>query len=317
MSDSFIQTVKGRVMVGALGLFLPHEHLFTDLSGPLTPGYGQGNPDRVAEVMRPYLEAAQAHGVTALAECTGLGVGRNVAVLRRLADSTPIHIIAPTGVYKQGFIPPDLLSMSAEALADLFIRDLLEGMDGTPARAGFIKVALSDDGPTPREVRNLRAAALASRRTGAVIASHTIGGAAARREIDILRDAGHDLHRFIWVHAHTEPDTAVHIEAARQGVWLEFDAVGAESWHPQAALLESVLAVIEAGYAGNLLLSHDAGWYDPSQPDGQPKPGGIRGYTALVDDFIPALKARGVDDALIHQMTVTNPAAALAWHPVG
>lgn len=316
MSDLSIQTVKGRVPVDSLGLFLPHEHLFTDLSGPLTPGYGQGDPDRVAEVMRPYLEAAQARGVTALAECTGLGVGRNIAVLRRLAAITPIHIIAPTGVYKQGFIPPDLLDISVEALADLFTRDLLDGIDGTSSRAGFIKVALSDDGPLPREVRNLKAAVLASRRTGAIIASHTIGGAAARREIEVLRDAGHDLHRFIWVHAHTEPDTAVHIEAARQGVWLEFDAVGAESWHPQAALLEAVLALIEAGYADNLLLSHDAGWYDPSQADGQPKPGGIRGYTALVDDFIPALKARGVSDALIRQMTITNPAEALAWHPV-
>lgn len=313
MSDSFIQTVKGSVPIDSLGLFLPHEHLFTDLRGPLTPGYGRGDPERVAEVMRPHLEAAQARGVTALAECTGLGVGRNVAVLRRLAEITPIHIIAPTGVYKEGFIPPELLDISAEALADLFIRDLLEGMDGAPARAGFIKVALSDDGPTPREARNLRAAALASRRTGAVIASHTIGGAAMLRELAVLDDAGHDLSRFIWVHAHTEPDTALHIEVARQGVWLEFDAVGAVDWHPQAALLESVLALIEAGCVENLLLSHDAGWYDPGQPDGQPRPGGIRGYTTLVDDFIPALKARGVTDALIHQMTVTNPARALAW----
>ncbi len=317
MTDSFIQTVKGSVPVAALGLFLPHEHLFTDLRGPLTPGYGQGDPERVAAVMRPYLEAAQAAGVTALAECTGLGVGRNVAVLRRLAEITPIHIIAPTGVYKEGFIPPELLDVSAEALADLFTRDLLEGIEGTPARAGFIKVAVSDDGPTEREVRNLRAAALASRRTGAVVASHTIGGAAARREIAVLADAGHDLSRFIWVHAHSEPDTAVHVEAAQRGAWLEFDAVGAVAWHPQDKLLEAVLALIEADYVGNLLLSHDAGWYDPGQPDGQPKPNGIRGYTALVDAFIPALKARGVSDALIRQMTVTNPARAFAWNPPG
>lgn len=315
MQDGFIQTIKGAIPVESLGLILPHEHLFTDLRGPLTPGYGMGSPETVAAVMRPYLEAAQARGVTALAECTGLGVGRNVAVLRHLADITPIHIIAPTGVYKEGFIPPELLNVGVETLANQWIRDLTVGMDGTPARAGFIKVALSDNGPTPREIRNLKAAALASRRTGAVVASHTIGGAAARREIEALAEAGHDLSRFIWVHAHTEPDTAIHIEAAQRGVWLEFDAVGAVNWHPQAALLEAVLALTEAGYVDNLLLSHDAGWYDPSQPDGQPKPNGIRGYTALTDDFIPALKTRGVSDAVIHRMTVVNPAKALAWRP--
>ncbi|MFN8451052.1 MAG: esterase [Anaerolineae bacterium] len=312
MSDQVIQTVKGAVPVDSLGLFLPHEHLFTDLRGPLTIGYGKGNPDQVVEVMRPYLEAAQARGVTALAECTGLGVGRNVAVLRRLADITPIHIIAPTGVYKQGFIPPDLLNMSAEALADLFVRDLLEGMDGTDSRAGSSRSrsATTDRAAKPAICARRRSPADGRARWSP---SHTIGGAAALREFAILEDAGHDLSRFIWVHAHTEPDTAQHVEAARRGVWLEFDAVGAESWHPQAALLRSVLALIEAGYVDNLLLSHDAGWYDPGQVDGQPQPNGIRGYTALVDDFIPALRSRGVDDATIHRITVINPARAFAW----
>ncbi|MFN8563714.1 MAG: hypothetical protein U0703_19330 [Anaerolineae bacterium] len=66
----------------------------------------------------------------------------------------------------------------------------------------------------------------------------------------MLEDAGHDLSRFIWVHAHTEPDTAQHVEAARRGVWLEFDAVGAESWHPQAALLEIRAGVDRGGVRG-------------------------------------------------------------------
>jgi phosphotriesterase-related protein len=131
--------------------------------------------------------------------------------------------------------------------------------------------------------------------------------------MDILEAAGHDLARFIWVHAHTEPDTRIHVEAAQRGAYVEFDAIGAEQWHPQPALLEAVLALIEAGYAEHILLSHDAGWYDPAQPDGHPKPDGIRGYTALVEQFIPALRARGVDDETLHTLTVTNPANAFAF----
>ena len=130
--------------------------------------------------------------------------------------------------------------------------------------------------------------------------------------MDILESAGHDLRRFIWVHAHTEPDTSIHAEAAHRGAYVEFDAIGAEHWHPQPGLLESVLALLDAGYEEHILLSHDAGWYDPAQPDGQPKPNGIRGYTALVEQFVPALRARGVDDDTVHLLTVTNPARAFA-----
>lgn len=205
-----------------------------------------------------------------------------------------------------------MLDLSVEALAELWVRELNVGMDGTDSRAGFIKVALSDEGPTDIEIRNLQAAALASRQTGAVVASHTIGENAIRREIDILERAGHDLKRFIWVHAHTVQDTAVHIDAAKRGAWIEFDAVGNDNWISQQVLLDRVVALIEAGYAAQLLLSHDAGWYDPAQPDGIPQPDGIKGYTALFDRFIPAMRERGVTESLIDQMTITNPALAFA-----
>jgi phosphotriesterase-related protein len=312
MIPGIIQTVKGNIPADLLGLILPHEHLFVDLRGPLAPGYAQADLEVVVRVIQPYLAAIEAAGVTAFVDCAPVGVGRNVAVLRRLAESTPIHIIAPTGRYREGLIPTELIGLSAAELAEIWFRELTEGMEGTDSRAGFIKIAMSDDGPTPLEITSLKAAVLASRRTGAVVASHTIGGAVARREMDILEAEGHDMRRFIWVHAHTEPNTAIHIEAARRGVWVEFDAIGAEQWHPQAALLDSVVALLDAGDVDNMLLSHDAGWYDPAQPDGHPQPGGIRGYTALFEYFSPALRARGVDDAMLHTLTVTNPARAYA-----
>lgn len=310
MNHGQIQTVTGPVAVEALGLILPHEHLFTDLRGPLAPGYACADPERVAQVMSPYLAAAHAAGVTALVECSTVGVGRNVAVLRRLAEASPLYLIAPTGVYREAFIPPSLREMDAQALAERWIGELTEGIEGSDVRAGFIKLAVSDDGPTPLEVRNLRAAAQASLQTGAVIASHTVSGSLARRQMDILEAEGLDLRRFIWVHANLEPDRACHLEAARRGAYVEFDAVGA-AWQPQAALVEYVVALVEAGGTAHILLSHDAGWYDPASPDGQPE-GGIRGYTALVEEFLPALRARGVTDELWHLITVVNPARAFS-----
>ena len=311
MISRWVQTVKGAVAVEDLGLILPHEHLFTDLRGPLASDYARSEPESVAQVMEPYLAAAYAVGVTALVECSTVGVGRNVTVLGHLADVTPVHLIVPTGVYREAFTPPSLRELSAQALAEMWVCDLTEGIEGTEVRAGFIKIAMSDEGPTPLEMRNLKAAALASRQTGAAVASHTASGVVARREMEILESAGLDPGNFIWAHANLEPDPAVHLEAARRGAYVEFDAVGAE-WQSQSALVDYTVALIEAGYAENILLSHDAGWYDPSRPDGRPE-GGIRGYTALVEEFIPALRAHNVPDDLIHLITVTNPAHAFAF----
>lgn len=312
MSSGWLQTVKGPVSIDQLGLILPHEHLFTDLRGPAVPDYAQGDPDDVARALSANMAAAYTNGTTALVECSTVGVGRNVAILQRLAEETPMHLIAPTGVYRDAFVPAPMRDMSAEAISDLWLRDLVEGIDGTRVRAGFIKIAMSDDGPTPLEVRNLKAAARASKQTGAIIGSHTIGGAVVRREIDILEAEGLDLRRFIWIHAQSEPDTAIQFEVARRSAYLEYDAIGAAG-QSQSAMRDYSLALVEAGYAEQILLSHDAGWYQPGRPGGIPENGTLRGYTALMTDFIPALRIAGMTPETIHLLTVTNPARAFAF----
>src|SRR5215510_9611240 len=116
-----IQTIKGSIEIDSLGLILPHEHLFTDLRGPLIPGYAQAEPADVTRVVEPFLSEASAAGVTALVECSTLGVGRNLRVLQALAEASPIRIIAPTGVYRDAFIPPSLRETSESDLAKFWI----------------------------------------------------------------------------------------------------------------------------------------------------------------------------------------------------
>jgi phosphotriesterase-related protein len=308
VGSGWIQTINGPVSVESLGLSLPHEHLFTDLRGPGAPGYAEADSDDVVRAMSPYLAEASDVGVTLLVECTPPGVGRNIGMLRRLAETTPIHIVAATGAYREAFLTAAIRDMPLEAVVHLWTGELTEGIEGTSSRAGFIKLAVSDDGITALEARNLRAAALTSQRTGAVIASHTRGGKLAHEEMDLLEAAGLTLERFIWVHAQNEPDHAVHAEVARRGAWVELDAIGAEG--RLEIHLEATLALLEAGYVDHILLSHDAGWYQPGQPGGLPFSQGRRGYTALVDQFLPALRARGVTEEMVRRLTVTNPARA-------
>ena len=306
-----IHTIKGRVEIDSLGLILPHEHLFTDLRGPRVSDYARGEPSAVVEVVEPHLAEASKAGVTALVECSTVGVGRNLTVLRRLAEVTSIHIIAPTGVYRDAYIPESLREISEHDLAELWTTELTEGIDGTSIRAGFIKLAMSDDGPTTLEIRNLKAAVEASQNTDAVIASHTIGGKVARKEMDVLEEAGLDLHRFIWIHAQTEQDVSILEEAARRGVYVELDSVGAPH-QSQSELLETTIALIKAGFTDHLLLSHDAGWYNPARPDGLPEEG-FRGYTALARDFIPGLLKRGITEEQVRIITVNNPVNAFSF----
>jgi phosphotriesterase-related protein len=61
-----------------------------------------------------------------------------------------------------------------------------------------------------------------------------------------------------------------------------------------------------------LLLSHDAGWYSTGSPNGLPEVG-YRGYTALVENFIPELLKNGVTEEQLHLITVKNPAKAFAF----
>lgn len=306
-----IHTVKGPIEIDALGLILPHEHLFTDLRAPQVADYAKSEPSTVIKVVEPYLAEASATGVTALVECSTVGVGRNLPVLRSLADITSIHIIAPTGLYRDAYIPESLHEISEHDLAELWTTELTEGIEGTSIRAGFIKLAMSDDGPTALEIRNLKAAVKASQNTGAVIASHTIGGKVARKEMDVLEEAGLDLHRFIWIHAQTEPDISILEDAARRGAYVELDSVGAP-YQSQTELLETTIALIDAGFIDHLLLSHDAGWYNPARADGLPDDG-YRGYTALTKDFIPALLKRGINEEQVRLITVNNPAKAFAF----
>jgi phosphotriesterase-related protein len=308
-----INTVLKTIPARELGLTLPHEHLFTDLRGPHVRGYGQADPSHVLSVMSPYLEEISKIGVTGLVECSTNGVGRNPEILIKLAKNTNIHIIAPTGVYREAYVPQSFHDLSAEELSERWTTDLLEGMDGSGIKAGFIKMAVTDEGITPLEIKNLKAAALTSKKTGAVIACHTIGGRLVEELIAILIRFDHNLERFIWTHAQSETDVSVHLKAAQKGIYISIDAIGS-GWVPDSDMIELTLELINAGYEKKILLSHDAGWYDPSQPDGHPPDHGIRGYTALFKSFIPALLDRGIPTELIDHITIMNPAVAFSLH---
>ena len=299
-----IPTTLGPRSSAELGLILPHEHIFVDLRTWDTPGYAEAEVEDVIRLMALELTKAQAAGVTAIVECSTVGVGRRADIDRAVSGATQLPVVVPTGVYREPWVPDWVHAASEAHLAEWMLSELQGEIEDSGVQAGWIKLSAGDDGLTACETKILRAAAAAGRETNAVIGSHTIRGRVVRDQLDIIEAMGHAPERFIWIHTQIEPDFALHLEMARRGAWLEYDAIGNSDEND----LLNIQRLLDAGLGDHLLLSHDRGWYDPALPGGGvPKP-----YTYLSDQFLPKLRAIGVTEDTIHQLTHANPYQAFA-----
>jgi phosphotriesterase-related protein len=306
--SAVIITTHGPIESDAAGLILPHEHIFTDLRGPTVPGYGEANAAEVVRVMKPLLLEAKQAGVQTIVECTTIGVGRNIPIMVRLARETGLHIVVPTGVYGRAHFAPKIYAEKSEdELARWMMMEIVLGIENSGIRAGFVKTAASENELKPLEEKFLRAAGRASKQTGVAVASHTTNGKVAARQLDILDQIGVNPDRFIWVHAQAEKDAAYHHALAQRGAYIEFDSVGGSEAEDDK-ILKLIRALVETGLENKILISQDAGWYNPGQPEGGKK----RGYASLTRNFIPKLKAAGFDEALVEKLTRENPFRALA-----
>jgi phosphotriesterase-related protein len=147
------------------------------------------------------------------------------------------------------------------------------------------------------------AAGWAYLRTGLVIASHTGSSIPAFEQIEILQNEGVSASAFIWVHAQTEEDPENYIKAAKSGAWISIDGINKENLTEYVRLIKFMK---EHNLLDKMLLSHDAGWYDPEEENG----GEIRGYTVIFENLIPLLRKEHISEAEINQPMVTNPARA-------
>jgi phosphotriesterase-related protein len=299
-------TTLGPKRQDELGLILPHEHVFVDLRTWDQPGYAQAEVHDVVALMAPEIRMAQTVGVTAIVECSTVGVGRRADILKAVSQATGFPLVAPTGIYREPWIPDWVHAASEQALCEWMLGELQGEIESSGVQAGFIKLSAGDEGLTMCEAKILRAAACAAAETQAAIGSHTVRGRVVRDQLDIVEACGCPPERFVWIHASAEPDVELNLEMARRGAWIEYDWIGGNGTDEQ--ILYRVLRLLDAGLERRLLLSQDRGWYDPAQPGG----GTPRPFTYLCERFLPQLRAEGVDEATIHQMTRDNPFRAFA-----
>jgi phosphotriesterase-related protein len=306
-----VETVTGRVSVESLGVTLMHEHVLVDFIGAAAVSRSRYEADTVFKVVLPHLERLRTLGCETLVECTPAYLGRDPDLLKRLSAASGLHIVTNTGLYgaaNDKHLPAFASTESAGQLAARWIREASDGLDGTSIRPGFMKIGVDSAPLSDIDAKLVRAAGIATLKTGLPIASHTGSGAAAMAELDLLEAAGVAPGSFIWVHAQSERDDAFHIRAGRRGAWVEFDGLSPAS---VARHVELVLRMKNADLLGRVLVSHDAGWYHVGEPGG----GQFRSFDTLFTTFVPALHQAGISDAEVRRLLVENPRTALTPAP--
>jgi phosphotriesterase-related protein len=301
-----IMTVKGPMAAAEMGDSLIHEHILVDFIGADQYDPKKWNHDDVIKKVLPYLQRLKETGCQTLVDCTPNYLGRDVILLQRLSTLSGLHMLTNTGYYGGSvnkFLPAHAFTETEHQLADRWIREHKEGIDGTNIRPGFIKISVNDNRLSDISKKLVRAAAHCHLQTGLTIASHTGPAIPAFEEMEIIKQLGVAPEAFIWVHAQNEKDWQQYLLALRKGAWVSLDGLRDENVNDYVTMLAFLK---KEKQLNRVLVSHDAGWYEPGKPDG----GTIRGYTTLFQKLIPALKQAGFSEKDIAQLIQHNPAAA-------
>jgi phosphotriesterase-related protein len=303
-------TVSGPIPPDRLGFTLPHEHTGIALwhiekrwdYWELTP-----DEDLITDELRDF----RRRGGATLVDVTTDGVGRDPHRLRRLASSTGLNIVMGCGFYGGAHYPAEAMidRRTVDDLAAQIIGEFENGVGETGIRPGIIgEIGTDKPWVSALEERVHRAAARASVATGMAITTHGIQSAVGLAQLKIFTDEGVDPGRVVIGHADSHHDIDFYLGVLATGANLQFDFLGhrfatEEALEPR--LVETIVELLERGFAPQLLLSQDV------CHNRQLKANGGFGYVYLHQHFLPTLRTAAVGEGEIRQMTIDNPARLL------
>ena len=312
-----IQTVTGATTPEQLGKTLMHEHLFIGYPGSDVDWVNPG-PSRRERVEKcvDRIEEMKALGITAMLDPCPSDLGRDVELMAEVAQRTRFTLICATGLYKEaeGATAYWKFQMNfgsvVETMAELFVRELTEGIAGTGIRAGIIKVGTGHGTLTAYEQVVFAAAAKASLETGAPITTHTDEGKYGDDQQAFLTGHGVPAHKIVIGHSCGTGDFSYHAVVARGGSYLGFDRFGLDMILPDAERVASLARLIGAGYGRQVVVSHDSVWCWNGQPaprEALEQMEKVWNPTHFLTRIAPRLRDAGVTDAQIDALLLDNP----------
>jgi phosphotriesterase-related protein len=341
-----VQTVLGSIAPEAMGVTLPHEHLLIDFKVMFVEPAAASDKGRAWEpvslanlgwVRRNFnanldnlrltdetlaadeIRLFKHAGGSTVVDPTPRTLARDPLALARIARATGLNVVMGSGYYVNASHPPGMDGKSVDDLAREMIADVTTGVGDTGVRAGLLGEIGTTYPWTENERKVLRAAIAAQRATGAPLMVHPGRHPKMPMELaEFVQKEGGDVRRTIMCHIdRTIADVAAVRDLAQTGIWLEYDLFGMEcAYYPydpsfdmpnDGGRMAHVLALMEAGHADRLLLSHDIAYKTSLVAYGG------YGYHHLLVNVVPRLRAKGVDDVGIERLLVDNPRRAFAF----
>jgi phosphotriesterase-related protein len=277
--------------------------------GNAAPGRGPEMPAQPnlfmsdLDLMTEEVKAAAQEGVACLVDGGHPDMGRDFNFLKQLSEKSGMPIVAGGGFYSRPFYPPEIATWSEDQIAQELVKQATTQPIGVFGEIG------SWDFITDDERKVFRAVAKAHGETNLSIFTHTgIPGKSAMEQLDILEGGGVKPDRIVIGHLGNlvDPDVKVQKDICKRGAFIGFDRQGGPG---DARQVPMVLALIEAGYAGNLMFASDL------SSANQLKKNGGGGYAKTVTVWGKKLTEAGVKDETLHGILVDNPRRFLAYVP--
>jgi phosphotriesterase-related protein len=251
-------------------------------------------------------------GVETFVDPCPMDIGRDVTFMAEVSQASGVRVIAATGLYKEDLGNTSYFRQrSVDEIADVYIREITDGIGGTGIKAGIIKCATGKGQITKYEENCLRAAARAHKRTGVPITTHTDDGTMGREQLDIFASEGVEPGRVIVGHSCGSADLRYHTDMLDRGALLGFDRFGLDFLQPDRLRLASLIGLLGVGFEGQIVLSHDsvACWLGRGLEMTPEVARLVENWNPahIFRNIIPALKRAGVSEQKIRAMLVENP----------
>lgn len=316
-----INSVLGPISPDKLGTTLVHEHFAFAYPGWFADDtIAPINSKAILKTNLGVIKAAQKCGIKTIIDATTNDVGgRDPILYKKLAKKTGMNIICSTGLYTEHEGSPAYFKTRmafgtdiSKMMAELFIKEITQGIGKTGIKAGVIKCGTSGGGKiSPYETAVLKAAVAAQKATGVPIITHTDGPAGGVEQAEFFIAEGADPKKVMIGHVSNSKDIEYHKAILAKGVYIAFDRIGLEIFTPTDVNVKNIAELCKQGYAGQIMMSHDTVNVWLGRPLEAPEPVAKILANWRIDhisqNVLPALKAQGVTDEQIKTMMVDNP----------
>ena len=335
-----IETVNGKINASQIGKSLAHEHVLCDLRPSLvhneqTDLFKQkiSISNRWAIYSDPYvlednafyldeevaireLKTYKKAGGDTIFDCTTFFPNciENRQSLKRISSESGVNIVLGCGFYIDDYLTNKERALSVTERAQKMIKELTVGFEGNDFKAGFIGEIGTSADVTDDEWKNIQAAGIASKETGAAIHFHTALWEENGLEIcEFLIKDGVSPEKICIDHLDVNIREWYIEKLLDMGVYVEFDNFGKEFFIPKRDTgvlrgrfaydyerCQTIYKLVKKGFADKIFITNDICLKSMLCEYGG------NGFAHIVNNIVPMLKDVGVSEKDIDTMLMSN-----------